>query len=124
MGYQKEAICEICGLIIDDEEKEAMKTGRGWHSNGKQHTGYTLIREKLKELESQSAEDRKNGLRSPSPSPVKVERSEVKKRKSKSRSLPKRQRSKSRRKRSKSRSPSRGKKVDRKRKTSQSKSRR
>lgn len=127
--YRKEDICDICGLIIDSEEREAMKTGRGWHSNGKQHIGYGLIRDKLKEIELAQAEDRKNGTRSPSPDPVKVERSDgitkLKRKASKSRSQGRRHKSKSRRRKSKSRSPSRGKKVDsKKRKVSRSRSRR
>merc|ERR1712187_480626 len=102
--YRKEDICEICGLIIDAEEAEAMKTGRGWHSNGKQHIGYNLIRQKLKELDEDSARDKAKGLRSPTPSPVRLPpRQEIKRKKSASRSPA---RGKARRKGSKSRSPS------------------
>lgn len=116
--YSKDSICDVCGLIIDSQEVEDMKTGRGWHINGKQHIGYTLIREKLKELEEESARDRANGLRTPTPSPEKERprKPEAKRRKSPSRS---KGRSDARRRKSKSRSPSR-----RKRKSSRSRSRR
>lgn len=135
--YKKEEICEICGLIIDAEEQEAMKTGRGWHINGKQHIGYNLIREKLKELELESSEDKKNGVRSPTPSPVRTDRDprdsrsivESKRRKSKSRSPARGRKTESKRRspsrgKKKSRSPSRGKKTESKRRKSRSRSRR
>merc|ERR1712139_683930 len=77
--YQKEAICEVCGLIIDDEEAEAMKTGRGWHTNGKQHIGYTLIRAKLRSLEKEDDSDRKNHVRTKTPSPRRAKEREEKK---------------------------------------------
>jgi len=70
--YKKDNICEVCGLIVDAEEIEAMKSGRGWHINGKQHLGFQAIREKLKELEDEHAKDKRNGIPSPTPSPVKV----------------------------------------------------
>lgn len=69
--YKKENICDICGLIIDDKEAEDMKTGRGWHSNGKQHIGYAIIREKLAELDLEIRKDERNGVKSVSASPVK-----------------------------------------------------
>eukprot|EP00928_Gymnodinium_smaydae_P009463 TRINITY_DN1354_c2_g1_i1.p1 TRINITY_DN1354_c2_g1~~TRINITY_DN1354_c2_g1_i1.p1 ORF type:complete len:454 (-),score=102.12 TRINITY_DN1354_c2_g1_i1:172-1533(-) len=69
--YKKDNICDICGLIVDGEEIEAMKDGRGWHTNGRQHLGYKAIREKLKELEAEQDEDRRNNVPSPSPSPAK-----------------------------------------------------
>merc|ERR1712217_501083 len=68
----KDLVCPICGLIADEQELELMKVGRGHHTNGKQHQGYLLIRSTMKELEEQSARDKKEGLRSPSPSPVKI----------------------------------------------------
>lgn len=116
--YKKENICAVCGLIIDDEEAEAMKTGRGWHSNGKQHIGYAVIRVKLKEIDDAIAKDRRDGIASPSPSPVKAQpKTEVKSRKSRSRSPAKRRKSKSR-------TPARRKKSEEgKRKTGRSKSR-
>jgi hypothetical protein len=122
--YSKDSICEICGLIIDSQEQEDMKTGRGWHINGKQHIGYTLIRKKIKELEEDSARDRAAGLRTPTPSPEpekeRPRRPEVKKRKSPSpRRRKSRSRSQSRRKRKSSRSRSRRRKS-----RSRSKSRR
>mmetsp|Transcript_44337 Transcript_44337/g.104975 ORF Transcript_44337/g.104975 Transcript_44337/m.104975 type:complete len:475 (-) Transcript_44337:117-1541(-) len=69
--YKKENICHVCGLIIDAQEVEDMKDGRGWHTHGKQHIGYGLIRSKIKEIEEAQAEDKKNGVASPSPSPTK-----------------------------------------------------
>jgi len=79
--YKKDNICEVCGLIIDGEEVEAMKTGRGWHSNGKQHIGYKLVRDKLKEIEGDQARDRGNGVPTPSPSPIRpVQKPDVRRR--------------------------------------------
>lgn len=103
--YKKEEICEICGLIIDAQEAEDMKTGRGWHSNGKQHLGFKMIRERLKELEREAAKDRKKGIRTPSPSPVRV----TKKTPAPGRDVKKKSRSRSRR---RSRSRSRIRKED------------
>lgn len=108
--YKKEEICEICGLIIDAQEAEDMKTGRGWHSNGKQHLGYKMIRERLKELERELVKDRKKGLRTPSPSPVRV----TKKTSASGRDVKKKSRSRSRR---RSRSRSRMRKDDQKAKS-------
>jgi len=84
--YKKENICEICGLIIDAQEAEDMKTGRGWHSNGKQHMGYKVIRETVEKFEADRAQDRKDGIRTPSPSPAKVSKPAASKRRSRSRS--------------------------------------
>lgn len=75
---KKPIVCEICGLMVSAEEAEDIKKyGRGWHTDGKQHLGFIVIREKLAELEKQRAEDKKNGLRTPSPSPVRVVRTEA-----------------------------------------------
>lgn len=125
--YKKDNICDICGLIVDGEEIEAMKTGRGWHSNGRQHIGYNAIREKLKELDRELDEDKRNGVPSPTPSPVKETKApdkDSKRRKSPSRSKRKSP-SRSKRKRSRSRSVSRRRRPDdRKRSRSRSPSRR
>lgn len=123
--YKKDHICHICGLIIDGEEAEAMKTGRGWHINGKQHLGYSAIREKLKEFDEQESQDRKDGVKSASPSPVKAQRpAESKKRdKSRSKSQKKPHKAEGRRRRSASRSAGKVVAKDEKRKVNRSRSR-
>jgi len=118
--------CEICGLIIDAQEAEDMLTARGWHSNGKQHVGYQMIRSKMVEIEREQAQDKKNGVRTPSPSPVKVRKPEVRRRKSPSPSKGQKKEDKEERRRRASRSKSRTRKDrgdDRKRKNSRSRSR-
>lgn len=73
--YEKEHVCDVCGQIVSAEEaKDILKYGRGWHTDGKQHIGFKIIRDKLKELDDERALDKRNGIRTPSPSPVKAER--------------------------------------------------
>jgi len=112
--YRKENICEICGLIIDAEEAEAMKTGRGWHSNGRQHIGYSKIREKLRELDQEDINDRANGVTSPSPSPIRAHHKDGKRQEGRqSRSPARAQRTAARRRNdSQSRSPVREKEAE------------
>lgn len=118
---KQEVVCDVCGLMVSGAEYEDIKRlGRGWHTDGKQHIGFMQIREKLKEMEDQIAEDKRKGLSDPSPSPVRVEKP---KRPEKS----KEQKSDSRRQsppRRKSPSPRRGKQDDKRRKGSRSRSRR
>jgi len=84
---KKESICDICGQRVSaDEAAEILRTGRGTHTDGKQHLGFISIRAKLVELEDLEAQDKKDGVRTPSPSPVKLHRPENSRRKAGSRS--------------------------------------
>lgn len=62
-------ICEVCGVIVDVEEIESIKTGRGWHEKGKQHMGYKEIRTRLKEIEEQDALEREGKVPIPTRPP-------------------------------------------------------
>eukprot|EP00928_Gymnodinium_smaydae_P088235 TRINITY_DN72342_c0_g1_i1.p1 TRINITY_DN72342_c0_g1~~TRINITY_DN72342_c0_g1_i1.p1 ORF type:complete len:455 (-),score=81.50 TRINITY_DN72342_c0_g1_i1:266-1630(-) len=84
---RKGTICEVCGLMVSAEEMDDIqKFGRGWHTDGRQHIGFGIIREKIKELEKEEAEDVRNGVRSASPSPVKAQKGDASRKRAKSRS--------------------------------------
>lgn len=115
-----EVVCDVCGLMVSGAEYEDIKRqGRGWHTDGKQHLGFLAIRAKLSALEREAAEDRRNGLRTPSASPIRVEKPVHKSQPKVEERRPKAERSPRRK---ASPSPRRKRQDDRKRKASRSKS--